>query len=188
MKTNLLVLVFATLLTVSASAQELKVDAPKSVLKWNGKKVGGEHYGKITLKEGSLKVNNDKIENGVFVIDMNTITSDDLPAGDLNASLVGHLKSDDFFGVEKHPEATLEIINSTTFVNGKATVTGNLTIKGITNKVVFDVTREGYFFSTLVTVDRSLYNVRYGSGKFFANLGDKTINDEFTLDVKLVMK
>ncbi|HPB06050.1 MAG TPA: YceI family protein, partial [Prolixibacteraceae bacterium] len=72
MKTNLLVLVFAALLTVSASAQELKVDAPKSVLKWNGKKVGGEHYGKITLKEGSLKVNNDKIENGVFVIDMNT--------------------------------------------------------------------------------------------------------------------
>jgi hypothetical protein len=86
MKTNLLVLVFVALAIGTASAQELNVDTPKSVLKWNGKKVWWRtHYGKITLKEGSLKVNNDKIENGVFVIDMKSITSDDLPAGDLNA-------------------------------------------------------------------------------------------------------
>jgi len=178
-----LVLVFAA----TATAQNYTVDQSKSVLKWTGKKVAGEHYGKIQLKEGTFEVKNDKVAGGKFVIDMNSITNEDLE-GEWNAKLIGHLKSDDFFGTATYPEAVLVLKESTKLVNGKAKVKGNLTIKGITNPVEFDAVQTVNEFSAVITVDRSLYNVRYGSGKFFDNLGDKTIYDDFTLEVKLVAK
>jgi polyisoprenoid-binding protein YceI len=188
MKAKLFLAALAGLFVISATAQELKVDVSKSELKWNGKKVTGEHYGKINLNEGTLTLKDKKIESGKFVIDMNSITVDDLPAGEWNDKLVGHLKSDDFFGTTTHKDAVLEVTGSAPFTNGKAKVTGKLTIKGITNPVEFEATQSGNLYTALVTVDRSLYNVRYGSGKFFENLGDKAIYDNFTLDVKLVVK
>jgi polyisoprenoid-binding protein YceI len=178
-----LLVVFATF---TVNAQVKKVNVTKSELKWTGKKVTGEHHGKINLKEGSLTINKQKIVSGNFVIDMNSITDEDLPAGEWNDKLVGHLKSDDFFGVQTYPEAVLVITESTPFENGKAKVKANLTIKGITNPVEFEATKADNNYSAIITVDRSLYNVRYGSGKFFENLGDKTIYDNFTLDVTLV--
>ncbi|HNW49958.1 MAG TPA: YceI family protein [Prolixibacteraceae bacterium] len=171
---------------LAANAQELKIDTSKSELNWTGKKVTGEHHGTIQLKEGSVTLKKDKVITGKFVIDMNTIKDLDLPAGEWNDKLVGHLKSDDFFGVQTYPEATLVLTGSTPFTNGKATVDGKLTIKGITNPVQFEVTKLDNQYTAQIVVDRSLYNVRYGSGKFFENLGDKTIYDNFTMDVKLV--
>ena len=187
MKTKVvLVLVLATILSVSVSAQEVKADLTKSELKWSAKKVTGEHNGAIKLKEGELALKGEQIGSGKFVIDMKSIVDEDLPVGEWNNKLVGHLKSDDFFGVEKYPESVLVITGSTPFVNNKATVKGKLTIKGITNPIEFEATRAGNMYTARVTVDRTLYNVRYGSGKFFENLGDKTIYDDFYLDVKLV--
>jgi polyisoprenoid-binding protein YceI len=171
----------------TATAQSYTVDPSKSVLKWNGKKVTGEHYGKIQLKEGKFEVKNDKVASGKFVIDMSSITDDDMQ-GEWADKLVGHLKSDDFFGVATYPEAVLVLKESSKLVNGKAKVKADLTIKGITNPIEFDAVQTDNEFSAVITVDRSLYNVRYGSGKFFENLGDKTIYDNFTLDVKLVAK
>jgi polyisoprenoid-binding protein YceI len=188
MKIKLFLSIVFVVLVVSANAQVVKVDVLKSELNWTGKKVTGEHHGKINLKEGTLTLKNNKISEGRFVIDMNSITDLDLTAADWNAKLVGHLKSDDFFGVATYPEAVLEITGSSPFINGKATVNGKLTIKGTTNPVVFEVTQSGNLYTAQVTVDRTLYNVRYGSGKFFENLGDKTIYDNFTLDVKLAVK
>jgi len=180
--------VLILLVVFAVNAQELKVNASKSELKWNGKKVTGEHHGKINLKEGVVTLKKDKVLSGKFVIDMNSITDEDLPAGEWNDKLIGHLKSDDFFGVQTYPEAVLVLSESTPFANGKANVKGNLTIKGITNPVEFETTKLDNTYSASITVDRSLYNVRYGSGKFFENLGDKTIYDNFTLDVKLVVE
>ncbi|MDA3931083.1 MAG: YceI family protein [Prolixibacteraceae bacterium] len=177
-----IVLVVFVLATV---AQSYKVVPSKSELKWNGKKVTGEHYGKISIKEGAFSVKNNKVETGTFVIDMASITCDDLE-GEWNDKLVGHLKSDDFFSVEAHPEATLKITGSTLLENNKATLKGDLTIKGITKPVEFEATHVENTFSAVVSVDRTAYNVRYGSGKFFDNLGDKTISDVFTMDVKIV--
>ncbi len=171
--------------TVIVSAENYVVNTSSSVLKWNGKKVAGEHYGKISLKEGSFTLKNDKLTEGKFVIDMKSITSEDLPAGEWNDKLVGHLKSDDFFGVEKYPESILIIKSSTPLKDGKAKVKGELTIKGITHPIEFDAVQNGMNVTAKITVDRSLYNVRYGSGKFFQNLGDKTIYDDFTIEVSI---
>jgi polyisoprenoid-binding protein YceI len=106
--------------------------------------------------------------------------------------LVGHLKSDDFFGVEKFPTSKLVITESTPFDKGTATVKGTLTIKGVTNPVEFKAAYQkkddGTWFFANIVIDRTKYNVRYGSGSFFDNLGDKTIYDEFKLKVSLVVK
>lgn len=187
MKKLLNLAIIVLFVAATATAQSYTVEPSKSVLKWTGKKVTGEHYGKITLKEGTFEVKNDKVASGKFVIDMNSITCEDLE-GEWSTKLVGHLKSDDFFGTTTFPEAVLVLKESTKLVNGKTKIKADLTIKGITNKVEFDATQTGNEFSAVITVDRSLFNIRYGSGKFFENLGDKTIYDDFTLDVKLVAK
>lgn len=175
------------LLTVIVSAQTKKVDTSASSLKWNGKKVTGEHHGAIDLKSGSITLQNNQITEGNFVIDMSSMTNEDL-SGDTREKLLGHLKSDDFFSVESFPEATLKIKSSTKFTNGKTTVKGDLTIKGITHPIEFEANKSGDTYTANIEVDRTLYNVRYGSNKFFDNLGDKAIYDTFTLDVKLVTK
>jgi polyisoprenoid-binding protein YceI len=188
MKTKLFLAAILAFVVATASAQELKIDASKSVLVWTGKKVTGEHHGKINLKEGSVTVKDKKIVTGKFIIDMTSIKDDDLTDSTWNNKLVGHLKSDDFFGVTTYPEAILVLTGSTPLVNNKTKISGKLTIKGITNPIEFETTKLDNVYTATITVDRSLYNVRYGSGKFFDNLGDKTIYDNFILDVKLVVK
>jgi polyisoprenoid-binding protein YceI len=181
---NLTLLMF---LAFTLSAQTFTVDTSKSELKWTGKKVGGSHYGQIELKEGVLVLTDNEVSSGIFVIDMNTITCDDL-SGNMANQLVGHLKSDDFFSVETYPEATLELKGSTKLKDGKTTVKGDLTIKGTTHPIEFEGKKEGNSFMGKITVDRAKYNVRYGSGSFFENLGDNLIYDDFTLEVKLHTK
>ncbi|MBK8805355.1 MAG: YceI family protein [Bacteroidales bacterium] len=179
-----LTLLFAFILfSISANAQ--LVDVKGSELKWTGKKVTGEHFGKIAIKNAKLKVENDKITSGLFVIDMNSITCDDIADKETNTKLIGHLKSDDFFGVEKFPESKLVITSSSKFVGGKAEVQADLTIKGKTLPVSFTVVKSIGFYSAAITVNRAKYEIKYGSGSFFDSLGDNMIYDDFTLDVKL---
>jgi polyisoprenoid-binding protein YceI len=187
MKTISLVLAFVLLVsTQSVFSQQVKVDTEKSKVKWTGSKIGGSHNGEIKLKSGEMELKGDQIVKGNFVMDMNTITNTDLDDKGSNQKLVGHLKSDDFFGVDKFPTSTLVIKNSTKFVNNKAKVTGDLTIKGKTQEVTFDVTRNNKTYTSKVEVDRSKYDVRYGSKSFFDNLGNKSIDDNFILDITLV--
>lgn len=181
------VAILALLVTGLVSAQTYTVDAEKSTLKWHGKKVTGEHLGHIDLDKGSFKIANNKIVEGSFTIDMSSITNTDIEAPEFNAKLVGHLKSDDFFGVEKYPTATLKIKSASAFKDGVANVTADLTIKGKTHPSTFKVKKNGNEFTAFITVDRSKYDVRYGSTSFFDNLGDKAIYDEFTLDVKIAV-
>ncbi|QQS51887.1 MAG: YceI family protein [Bacteroidota bacterium] len=178
------ILLAAFLIGTSAFAQDLKVDLSKSSLKWTGKKIGGAHNGQISLKDGSMKIAENQITSGTFVIDMTTITCTDL-TGEWNEKLVGHLNSDDFFSTSNFKTATLVISSATKFSNGVAQVKGKLTIKGMTHPVSFDVKQSGKTYTATVNVDRTLYDIRYGSGKFFDNLGDNTIDDIFTLDVAI---
>lgn len=168
-------------------AQDYSATPDKSTIKWTGEKVTGKHYGMINLKSGNFTIKGDKITSGEFIIDMTTITVDDLE-GEWKEKLTGHLNSDDFFGVENYPTAKLVITNSSKFKNGLASITGDLSIKGKTHPVTFEVKQNGKTFSSTIVVDRTLYDIRYGSGKFFDNLGDKTISDEFQLEVKLETK
>ncbi len=168
-------------------AQKAEVNPQESSIEWTGKRIGGGHSGTIQLKSGSFEIKDDKIETGRFVIDMNTITNTDLN-DDSKGRLEGHLKSDDFFGVEKYPTATFEVTQSSKFSNGKATLTGNFTIKDKTESMSFDVYRNGDTYTANIDVDRTKFDVRYGSDKFFDNLGDRAINDVFTLEVELKVK
>lgn len=160
------------------------VDAAKSTITWVGKKVTGSHNGTIALQSGSLAVNGKNVTGGTFTIDMNSIKD-----ADGSAKLEGHLKADDFFGVAKFPTATFVI----TKVAG-TTVTGNLTIKGITKPLSFPATVTVNADGTVsalagkIVVDRTKYDIKYGSKSFFDSIGDKAINDEFELAVKLVAK
>jgi len=174
------------LISFSVFAQDMKVNTSKSELKWTGKKVTGEHWGYIKLKDGSLTLKGDKIVSGSFTIDMNSMNCKDLEDPEWNGKLIGHLKSDDFFSVEKFPVSTLTIIEGTPFKDGKANVKGKLTIKGITQPVSFVAEKMPDGYKASITVDRTKFDVRYGSGKFFESLGDNMIYDDFTLDVKIV--
>ena len=163
------------------------VDTEKSSIAWVGKKVLGQHNGTVNIKSGELEYAEGRLSGGTFEIDMATIACLDLDGG-MRGKLEGHLKSPDFFDVANFPTASFTITNVTAGENGAYNITGDLTIKGITNSLSFSATSEDGSFNADIKVDRTLYNVRYGSGKFFDNLGDKTINDDFELAVSLVTK
>ncbi len=187
MKVFSLILSFTLLLSLQSFSQKLNVDPVQSKIKWTGKKIiGNSHNGEIKLKSGVMEVKNDQIIKGNFVVDMNTITDLDLEDKTYNDKLVGHLKSDDFFGVANYPTATFSVKKSTKFVNNKATVTGNITIKGTTKEITAVVVRSDDKYTTRLEVDRSQFDVRYGSNSFFDNLGDKAIDNIFVLDITLV--
>jgi polyisoprenoid-binding protein YceI len=185
-------LLLMSIIGVQTHAQEYKVSPDESVVKWNGKKVTGEHYGTIKFKSGSLEVANGQISGGNFQIDMTTIKCDDLTNPGTNAKLVGHLKSDDFFSVDTYPTASMTITGVKKLSGNEFEYTGDLTIKGITNPVTFkaSTTTNGGTIKAegKMVIDRSKYNVRFGSGAFFQNLGDNLIYDEFTLDFSLSAK
>jgi polyisoprenoid-binding protein YceI len=167
------------------------INASESSVQWVGKKVTGQHTGTVAVKEGELVIKDGKLEGGSFVIDMASITSTDLE-GEYLAKLNGHLRSDDFFGVEKHPEAKFTITKVTDNGKGRYEVTGKMTIKTTTKPVTFDaqLVNDGDRVIAVadIVIDRSEFDVRYGSGSFFDDLGDKTIYDDFTLSVNLVAK
>jgi polyisoprenoid-binding protein YceI len=188
MKTKTFILALVLMLSTQVTfAQKLEVNTQKSTIKWFAKKIGTNHEGNIQVKSGSFEVKNDRIEAGSFVIDMTTISNTDLKDDGYNQKLVGHLKSDDFFGVEKFPTANFKVTKSSKFSNGKAIVTGDVTIKGKTESISFEVEKEGNAFSASIEIDRSKFDVRYGSNSFFDNLGDKAIDDIFTLEIKLLV-
>lgn len=170
--------------TTVATAQTKKIDAKKSTINWVGKKVTGEHSGTVNFKEGNVIFKGNKVAGGNFTVDMTSLTSTDL-SGDWKTKLDGHLKSEDFFGTEKNPTSTLVFKKIATKSNGVYTVTADLTIKGITNPVTFDLTTKGNTADAVVTIDRTKYGIKYSSKSFFDNLGDKTIYDDFTLNVHL---
>ncbi|WP_320815744.1 YceI family protein [Flavobacterium sp.] len=177
-------LTLITLVSFTANSQTKVIDAKKSNIHWVGKKVTGQHEGTISLKDGALVFKGDKLAGGKFTVDMTTINTTDLDGG-MKGKLDGHLKSEDFFGTEKHQTASL--IFKTIAVKDKntTTVTADLTIKGITNPITFDMTINGSTATTKLIVDRTKYDIKYGSGSFFDNLGNKTIYDDFELDVTL---
>lgn len=188
MKKALLLLLLSGLFLINGIAQsKLVADTSQTKLLWLGEKVTGQHSGTIKLQSGWLNWKDNKIASGEFNIDMNS-----LKESDNNARLLGHLKSDDFFGVQKFPVAKLVITGSTPFDKGNGTITGTLTIKDITNPVEFKAAvqkkDDGTWFFANIDVDRTKYNIKYGSGSFFDNLGDKTIYDNFKLKVNLLVR
>ncbi len=176
------VMVFTTVISPSVKRH---VDVESSQIEWTGKKIAGTHRGTIQLKKGFLNLSSEgKLTSGKFVMNMNSIVVTDLE-GEYKEQLEGHLNNDDFFGVENYPTSTLEITEVAEKSGNTYAVTGDLTIKGKTNPVTFELEVNEDTATGRVAIDRTKYGIRYGSGSFFNNLGDKTINNNFNLDVKL---
>ena len=174
----------------TASATDFVVDKGVSTVKWEAKKVTGKHNGTIAIANGTLSANKATISSGTLVIDMKTIVDLDLTDSGYNKKLVGHLSSDDFFAVDKFPESTL-VLNKVTLVSGSEyKLSGDLTIKGVTNPFEFNakVTQNGDKLNAegIMTINRAKFGVKYGSTSFFQGLGDKVIYDDFTLAFNIV--
>lgn len=184
---NTLVIV-ATVVTLSSFALKetgYKIDSGKSKITWIGKKVTGQHVGTINLLDGIITTKGKKITGGSFAIDMTSIKD-----SEANARLESHLKSDDFFSVEKNPKATFVATKVESKGTDQYAFTGNLTIKGITNEIQFPVTIQvtngQVNAKAKIIVDRTKFDIKFRSGNFFENLGDKAIEDNFELNIELV--
>ncbi|HOW32040.1 MAG TPA: YceI family protein [Bacteroidales bacterium] len=181
-----------TIVANTEGADKYDIDASQSKIEWIGYKPTGQHNGTLALKSGSLFLVDDTPVGGEFVIDMNSLKVLDLEDPEWNGKLTGHLRSPDFFDVDKNPEAKFVV---TRIVRNKAggpayLLTGNLTIKGITKSVSFgtDIAKEGDSVSGTApqfTIDRTEYDIKYKSNKFFSDLQNEFINDEFALTISL---
>lgn len=161
------------------------INTKESTIAWTGKKVTGQHTGTINIKSGSLVFDHGALVGGDITIDMNTIACTDLGKGGAQ-KLEGHLKSDDFFGVPNHPTAKLAITDvKPGKKKGSYNVTADITIKGTTNQITFIADVSNGSASANLVIDRTDYDIRYGSGSFFDDLGDKTIYDDFELAIQL---
>jgi len=192
MKKFLFLPILAIFIMAAKSPAIYKVDTNSSVVAWTGYKVTGKHTGTAKIKNGMLSMDAGLITGGSFDIDITSINCTDLE-GEYAEKLVGHLKSDDFLGAATYPTASFVITKAIPQdTKGNYKILGNLTIKGITKEVKFfaNAAEAGGTVnaSGKITIDRSEFNIRYGSGSFFDGLGDKTIYDEFDLQVSLVAK
>jgi len=180
------------LLSIASEPTVYNVDATESSIEWTGNRVvGGGHNGTLSLKEGSLVFADGVFSGGSFIIDMTTINTTDL-TGERKQRLDNHLKNEDFFHVDLFPTASLVITNVVAAGAGRFRVSGNITIKDITRPVEFPaaVAMVGgrVVASASFSIDRTEFNVRYGSGSFFENLGNRAISDQIPLVVNLVGK
>ena len=169
----------------TAISAEYVVDKGVSTIRWDAEKVTGKHNGTIAISNGSFSAIKSGITGGSLAIDMKTIVDMDLTDAGYNAKLTGHLKSDDFFAVDKFPESKLVVKKVTPVSGNDYKFLADLTIKGVTNPIEFNakVTQSGDKLNTegIMTINRAKYGVKYGSSSFFENLGDKVIYDDFTL-------
>lgn len=177
------VIVLATVAFTTTKKETKKVDTQASKITWTGEKLTGSHTGTIELQEGYLNFEQNELTGGSFIIDMTTINVTDLK-GEGKQKLEGHLKSDDFFGVKDHTKAMFNITNVIKKGNIYA-VSGKMTIKGKTELTSFDMNVMENSATAKLTIDRTKFGIKYGSGSFFDNLGDNMIYDDFILDVNL---
>ena len=195
MKFKILTILTATAIFFSfksAAPENFLVDTKASSIEWTAGKVGGSHNGTIQLASGSLSFVGKNLKSGSFGIDMSTIAISDLK-GNSNQNLLNHLKGDDFFSVAKNPASTFAITKVSPAGTDRVNITGNLTIKGITNEISFpaSVKRAKNTVAAVakgVKVDRTKYDIKYRSKNFFGDIGDKAIDDEFELSINLVAK
>jgi hypothetical protein len=169
--------------------KNFEIVGTESNIDWIGRKVTGAHNGTIDIKNGNLIFNHDLPIGGNFIIDTTSIKILDIADPATNAQFGGHLASDDFFSSEKYPEAFFEITSVTPQTSTTYNLSGNLTIKGITQPISFEaaINDNGETLSAQgkITVDRTKFNMKFRSGNFFTNLGDTLIYNNFELDVKL---
>lgn len=179
---------------LAENPRRVEISPAESSISWVGRKVTGSHAGTVPVKDGEVMLNGEAIASGRFGIDLAGVKVTDIPDPKNNAKLVGHLKSPDFFSAELFPTVQFTIDSATPMVNPlptgeNTTIKGTLSIKGISKPVEFPARvaiKDGVAEATgKAKLDRTQWDIRYGSGKFFQGLGDKLIYDEFEVDFQL---
>lgn len=180
----IIIVAFVTFSFTTVKKAKKEINIENSEVTWKGYKVTGSHQGTITIKNGNLIFDNNKLIGGHFTMDMPSINVTDLE-GKLKKDLEGHLKSNDFFGVEKFPTASLVFTKVKSDGKNAYKVTGNITIKGKTEVITFNISIYGNKATASLKIDRTKFGVRYGSSSFFDGLKDKAIYDDFDLIANL---
>ena len=185
LKTLTYIIFLITVLSSNVYCQDLILDNINSSIKWTGKEITTKtHYGSLKFEEGKISMKGKKIISGKFIGDMKSIDCEDL-SGKSKNYLESHLKSEDFFGVEDYPKATLSIKTSKLKSDGNQLVEGDITIKGVTQPISFNISIQNKGGKAKLTFDRTKHNVTYRSGNFFQNLGDKLIYDDIEIEARL---
>ncbi len=175
----------AFLSTITIIAQTQKINIKKSTINWTGKKVTGEHVGIIKFKDGMLVFKEGKVNGGSFIVNMTTLSNTDQTGKD-KADLENHLKSADFFNTKEYTTAKLIFKSIKEKSKNLYSVIADLTIKGKTNPIAFDLAVLDKTATADLKIDRTKFGIQYGSGSFFDDLGDRTIYDDFDLKVMLM--
>ena len=184
MKIKSYILLMLSLMATVAYGSVKPIPVTAATIEWKAYKIAYERWGTIELESGELDFEDGILIGGNFVVDMTTIKVTSLEGGK-KANLEKHLRSDDFFGVKQYPNATM-VITAVEKNSDGYNVTGDFTIKGQTHPVIFPMSIDGNMAIAKVKIDRSKYNVRYGSDSFFDNLGNRAIYNEFDLNVELI--
>jgi polyisoprenoid-binding protein YceI/rhodanese-related sulfurtransferase len=173
-----------------------EVDIEKSHVLWTGRNINGAHTGTVRLKEGWLNVTAGPAAAGELTLDMESIANTDLNDTTLNRMLVAHLKSDDFFDTATHPTAKFQLRHVTVNPHARpgninAEIDGTLTLKGVTEGIAFPAIIEvlpggGLSAEAHFDIDRTRWNVIYGSGKFYERLGKHLVHDNISLSLRVV--
>jgi polyisoprenoid-binding protein YceI len=186
-------LLFTLALTLgfTAHGETLKVNSEQSKVHWKGTKIGGAHDGTVGVQSGSLTFKDGALTAVEVLVDMTAMTNNDL-SGEWAEKLIGHLKNDDFFSVDKYPTSRIKSKSVEKISDNRYKVVADLTIKDKTQAVTFEAelnrTGKEVKGKTQFTFNRADFDIRYNSGRFFQNLGDKLIHDDVTLTVELSAK
>ncbi len=181
-----------TLFSFTFKEDKYTIDVKRSSIEWKATKVLGEHHGTIQLQSGSLHTENNQLKSGSFTADMKSVEIDEMK-GNSKQNLMNHLKSGDFFSVADNPTSTFALIKVEQTAPERVNITGDLTIKGITNTIIFPATvkiqsKNIVAVAKGIKIDRTKFNIKYRSKSFFGDIGDKAIDDEFEISVNLLAK
>jgi len=195
MKTKMFIALLISGVATTSLAKDIsyRVVTDQSTVTWEGRKVvGGAHQGNVKVKDGTVTLTDGKVKSGEVTIDLTSIANEDIKDADNNKKLVNHLNSPDFFDTKTYPTASLTLTSSTPQKGGTQAVKGTLTIRGKTSPIELtameDTKGTTKTIKTDFTFDRTKFDVKYNSGKFFANLGDKIIADEVKVSVALTLE
>ena len=173
----------------SPHIERVRVDNQKSTIKWIGSKIAESHEGLISIQNGVLLIDHGTLVGGDITIDMSSIQTTDM-SDKYNKKLDSHLKNEDFFDVEKHPISSIKITKATKKEANNYQIVADLTIKGITHSITFDaevnIRKIAFFAKAKIKIDRTKWDIKYNSGNFFKDLGDKVILDEIEFEINLL--
>jgi polyisoprenoid-binding protein YceI len=170
------------------------INTNESIINWTGKKtlvVDWIDAGTINIESGTARIEEGQVISNELIIDMNSISAKTTGSGGGQDTLSNHLKSDDFFNVENYPTSRFVATEFKSSAPNQFEIIGNLTIKDITNEIIVPITvyENGDTLRIVgsTDLDRTLWNIRYGSDKFFDNLGDNVIDDIINIDFELIV-